>query len=167
MEGLGTTVDIDGLPETRALLRQLQPELLKRLDSRIGGVAKELMGNASASFSATGASSSGAYVIKSRTSVSSVSRSVMTAPGSVPKGQKWSSEPGVLASIFEFANKVDKAKPANRKRVESLIATLNSRYGSPGRFLWDSWDSMKDSAHREVAAAVAEAEASLSARLKG
>ena len=160
-----SAVDVTGLPQTRDLLRRFEPDLLKRLDSRLNAVARDLRGGAQASFERTGASGS-AYSIRTRTRAGGSSKAVTTAPGSVGRGERWSSKPGVLASVFELAAAVRDSRPQNVQRTRSLIATLNARYGAPGRFLWDAWDDRKEKAMASIKAEIEAVEAEYTARLR-
>ena len=72
----------------------------------------------------------------------------------------------MLAAIFEFANAVRDAQPQNIPRTKSLIATLNAKYGGPGRFLWQTWDEEGLSAMAEVNAAIHAVESEYTARLR-
>lgn len=157
-------VDVSDLAQTRALLKRLEPDLLKRLDQQLNAVARDLRSGAQSRFAQTGADGD-AYVVRSRNRVSGFSKSVAARGGSVGAGEKWSTEPGVLAAIFEFANGVRNAQPQNVARTQSLIATLNARYGSPGRFLWSAWDAKSSTYMADVEAAIAAVEAEYSARL--
>ena len=163
--GAPMAVDVSGLPETRRLLRQFEPDLLKRLDAKMNSLARQLKASAQANFERTGASGT-AYRVRTRSRVSGFSKAVTTTGGSVAAGEKWSSAPGVLAAIFEFANGPRNAQPQNVPRVQSLIATLNARYGSPGRFLWAAWDSSGKQHLHEIDAEVKAVEAEYSARLR-
>ena len=79
---------------------------------------------------------------------------------------KWSTQPGALAAIFEFADGVRDARPQNVQRTKSMIATLNARYGSPGRFLWAAWDDRKVAALASIDAEIKAVEAEYTARLR-
>ena len=159
------TLDLDGLPETRRILRQFEPDLLKRLDLRIGRLTRDLKTGAEAKFSRTGAEGN-AYRIRTRNRIDGFSKSVTTERGSVAPGEKWSTEPGVLAAIFEFMAAPRDAQPQNVPRVRSLIATLNARYGTPGRFLWAAWDDAGGRYLDEATVEVEAVEAEYSARLR-
>jgi hypothetical protein len=157
-------VTVTGDYETRALLARFEPDLLKRLNLRTGAIARNLKAGAEANFSRTGAS--GGFRIRTRNRVAGFSKSVTTQPGSISPGEKWSSEPGVLATILEFANGVRDSLPQNVKRTQSLIATLNARYGPPGRNLWHAWDQQKGVALPALAAEVKAVEDEYTARLR-
>lgn len=154
------------LGQTRSLLAQFEPDLLRRLDRRLTRAARSVKAGAQSRFEATGATGT-AFRVRTRTRKGKRIVSVTTTPGSVSPGERWSSSPGVLAAIFELAAGVRDAKPQNVKRTQNLIATLNAKYGAPGRFAWDSWDEHKDVTLRDVAAAIAETEREYSARMKG
>lgn len=160
-----TAIDVTGIPQARSLLRRFDPDLLKRLDSRLNAVARDLRAGAQTKFSSTGVTAD-AYRIRTRSRVDGFSKSVTTKGGSVAAGRKWSSEPGVLAAIFELMAGPRDAQPQNVPRVRSLIATLNARYGAPGRFLWEEWDESGDRYLAEVRSAVAATEAEYSAKLR-
>jgi hypothetical protein len=160
-----TAIDLVGMPQTRALLRRFEPDLLKRLDGKLNSVARNLKAGAQANFERTGASGN-AYRIRTRNRVDGFSKSVMAAGGSVARGQKWSTEPGVLAAIFELMAAPRDAQPQNVPRVRSLIATLNERYGTPGRFLWEQWDDSGDRYLSEIGAEIEAVEAEYTARLR-
>lgn len=151
--------------ETRALLKKFEPDLLKRLNARLTVAAGSLRRGAQANFEKTGASGD-AYRIKTRNRVSGFSKSVISTASTVPLGQRWSSNPGTLAAVFEFANGVSAAQPQNVQRTKSLIATLNSRYGSTGRFLWSAWDAQKEASLASIDAEIKAVEAEYTARLR-
>jgi len=158
-------VNVAGLTETRALLKQFEPDLLKRLNTRLTVVASDLKKGAQANFGKTGVSGA-AYRIKTRARPAGFSKSVLAEGGSVAPRAKWSTQPGALAAIFELANGVRDARPQNVQRTKSMIATLNARYGSPGRFLWAAWDARKVAALASIDAEIKAVEAEYTARLR-
>lgn len=161
-----TEVDVASVAQTRALLTRFEPDLLKRLDRRLTRVASIVKAGAQSRFERTGASGA-AYRIRTRNQKGRFIKSVTTAPGSASGGEKWSGEPGVLAAILELMAGVRDAQPQNVPRTKNLISTLTSRYGSPGRFLWDSWDEHEAVAMQDVESAIREAEEEYSARMEG
>jgi hypothetical protein len=163
--GATTAIDLAGLPETRRLLRLFEPDLLKRVDAKMNATARDLKAGAQAKFSHTGAAGN-AYRVITRNRVDGYSKSVTTVSGSVARGQKWSTEPGVLAAIFELMAAPRDAMPQNVPRVRSLIQTLNERYGTPGRFLWEAWDDSEGGYTEEIAAEIKAVEAEYTARLR-
>jgi hypothetical protein len=164
MGAAGVKLYTEGLTETRALLRRFEPDLLKRLDLRVSLVARKLKSGAQANFEQTGASGD-AYRIRTRNRVYGFSKSVSADFGSVGAREHWSTEPGVLAAIFELANGVRNSLPQNVQRTKSLIATLNSRYGSPGRFLWQAWDDISAASLASIVTEIKDVEAEYTARM--
>lgn len=161
---MGAVQPIIGIDQTRNLLARFEPDLLKRLDRRMTAVARKLKARGQANFARTGASGS-AYTIRTRKKVDGFVKSVTAASGSVGEGEKWSSQPGVLATIFELMQGPRNAMPQNVPRVESLVATLNARYGETGRFLWQAWDDIGGGLDQEVRAELADVEAEYTRRL--
>lgn len=70
--------------------------------------------------------------------------------------------PGTRAAVLEF---IGSKYAGNRPQVVGLLRTLDSRYGSPGRFLWASWDEHGKGVLRDIADAVRVAERDLQATL--
>jgi hypothetical protein len=159
-----STVEVLGVNQTRTLLARFEPDLLKRMNADLDVITRKLREGAQRNFERTGATGT-AYRTRTRTRVAGFSKGVTTTPGSVARGEKWSSEPGVLARVFELANGVRNAMPQNAQRVRSLIATLNARYGQPGRFLWQEWDEQKAESLAAVKLTVEQVEAEYTRRL--
>lgn len=157
-------VEVVGLAETRGLLARFEPDLLRRLNREVTAEAKALQQSAQANISGTGMAGD-AYRIKRSTRPMGFSVSVIARKGTVGRGERWSSSPGVLAAVLEFAEGVRDARPENLTRTTNMLATLRARYGAPGRFLWDAWDGMKEASQAQLRATVAEIEAEYSARL--
>lgn len=162
-KGVSYEVNVEDLSATRYLLKKFGPDVLKRLDRELTSVARQLKGSAEASFARTGAS--GAYMIRTTNRAGSFTKGVTTRAGSVSRGERWSSSPGVLAAVFEFAQNVRNAKPQNVARTRAMLETLSRKYGKPGRFLWDAWDAMSNAALARVHGAVETAERDLSEEL--
>jgi hypothetical protein len=160
-----SAVEVLGLYQTKSLLAKFEPDLLKRLDRTVNLVARDLRRGAQANFQRTGAAGD-AYAIRRRNRPGGFSVAVTTARGSVSPGERWSSEPGVLARIFELANKTYDSQPQNVRRTQSLIETLTRRYGKPGRFLWDAWDERKATSLARVSDEVRAVESEYAARMK-
>lgn len=160
-----SAVEVTGLFETRALLKQMEPDLLKRLDVRLTAIATDLKLDAQQDFEKTGATGS-AFRVQTRNNLRGFTKSVRTMPGRNVPGEKWSRQPGLLAAIFEFANAVRAARPENVQRTRSMLATLNERYGPPGRFLWQSWDERKVPALASIDAEIRSLEAEYTERLR-
>lgn len=162
-DGLGTDVDVKGLVIARQLLKDLEPDALKQLDRELTSVAREVQANASIGLASISSHSGSAYVLRTRNRQSGFSKAISTAPGTVAKGARWSSQPGALAAILEFAAKPSKAKPENVARTRKMIATVASMAPrrEPGRILWASYDAMKPDVEDRSKAVVAKIEAEL------
>lgn len=163
-EGASLEVNIEDVAATRALLKQLGPDILKSLDRELTTVARQLKSAAESNFARTGASGS-AYMIRTSNRAGSFTKGVTSRGGSVARGQRWSDQPGVLAAVFEFADGISKARPQNVARTRAMLATVTARYGRPGRFLWEAWDGMSSGALARVHGAVEAAENDLTERL--
>ncbi len=83
---MGATAEIIGIDQTRNLLGRFEPDLLKRLDRRLTGVARKLKAAGQANFARTGASGS-AYQIRTRKKASGFVKSVTTVGGSSPQAR--------------------------------------------------------------------------------
>jgi hypothetical protein len=160
----GQAVDVAGIPQTRALLARFEPDLLKRLDRRLNVIARRLKAGAQANLAATGVTGNG-YRVRTRARVGRFSKSVIASGGGYTETH-WGDTPGVLAAIFEFANGVRDSQPQNVPRTKSLIATLNAKYGQPGRFLWAAWDEQKVASLAAVETEIKAVEAEYTARMR-
>ena len=153
-KGYSAECTIEGLPGTLAALKAFEPTILKEMNREIRGVMNVLKGAAEGKYSATGGS--GGYVIRSSTRGKKAGMKVTAAMSGGESGSEWSSS-GRLSAILEFYGKTSAKCP----QAITCTMTLNSRYGQPGRFLWDSWDAQKGSAIPAIEAAVHKAEAQL------
>jgi hypothetical protein len=69
------------------------------------------------------------------------------------------------SAIAEFAGNVHPQGLTPRGAI--LIATLNERYGEPGRLLWEAWDSHSEAVMTGVKATVASFERALQRVIDG
>jgi hypothetical protein len=159
-DGLTTDVEVDGLVYVRQLMRDLEPAALKEFDRELTSIAKEIQAGAQANFSRTGDTRS-AFSVRTRNRQSGFVKSVTTAGGSVNRGERWGTVPGVIASVIEFAEHASGATPKYKARTEKMLATLTRRYGAPGRNLWEAYDSMSPDLQARAKATVARLEAQL------
>lgn len=143
--GQGMSVQVDGLVTARNLLKQLDANVLKQMDRELTSVAREVQANAAINLASLSPHSAGAYRVRTTNRQTGFSKSITTTAGTVAKGERWSSKPGALAAIFEFAEKPSGAKPQNVARTQKMIATVASRAPrpEPGRFLWAAYDAMQ------------------------
>jgi hypothetical protein len=157
-------VNVANIPQTRALLARFEPDLLKRLDGRLNVIARRLKAAAQSNLAATGVTGT-AYRVRTRARVGRFSKSVIASGGGYTETH-WGDTPGVLAAVFEFANGVRDSMPQNVPRTKSLIATLNAKYGQPGRFLWAAWDEQKVASLAAVESEIKAVEAEYTARMR-
>ena len=149
MIGVLTKVDTQHLELIRARLRVFAPKLQVALDAELRQAVKPVTDAAEAELQSRAqlASAGSHYGLRrSRGRLTIFSRTRGSA-------------------IAEFAGKVH--PQGLTPRGATLIATLNERYGSPGRLLWDAWDSHSDEVMVGVRATVAGSEAKLQAVIDG
>lgn len=137
---------------TLAVLKEFAPDLVKELNDEIRAAMKEVAATASMRFPTgpgrwgDGHGKDGFRVKKSKAKIG------YSAINSVKS-----------AVITEFAGKVN---PGGLKpRGASLIRTLNAEYGSPGRFLWSTWDDLADYEIMRIKDRAKELEATYTQRL--
>lgn len=152
---LGLELEVDGVKSTIAALRNVTPDVKKRLDTTIRAALKWVESGAKSRYP------KGAWSI--RINQRALFGSIAARSGG-ERASSWSqSAPGVKAAVFEFAGKF---QPGATPQASAMIESLNRRYGSPGRFLWSSWDSNSTAVLDTVREAVYQAERELDARLK-
>lgn len=151
---VSSNIQIVGVKETIAALRAFEPDLAKAMNKQIRQILTQVRSAAQAKYSA------GRWTI--RVNQSKILGQISAAGGSVsPAG--WGASPGgVRAGIFEF---LGTNYSGRRPQVLGAIASLNARYGTPGRFLWSAWDQVGKDVLSQIARVVAAAEQELQARL--
>jgi hypothetical protein len=142
----------EGLANLKAVLKEEQPKVLRTLNKHLRGIGKDL---ADAAFVKTGGF--GAYGVGLR----KTGLIVMAAGGGARASRNDWSDPGVLASILESFG----AKSTTTARSAACKATLDARYGKPGRFLNAAWKDGSAGYRQRAYYAAAEAESSLQAHL--
>jgi hypothetical protein len=153
-----TSLDLDvrigGIKQTITALRNLAPDVKREMDREI----RQVMGTIKAGAESRYPEGSWEIKLNRRRLFGSVEA---TAGGE--RADTWrESGPGVKAAVFEFAGKY---QPGRTPQAKAMIDSLNARYGSPGRFLWDSWDANKTRALAQIRDAVLRAERELQTRL--
>lgn len=149
------SIEIRGVKQTIAALKAFEPEIHKALNKTIRTAMNEVKAGAQGRYP------SGAWVV--RVNAKNLLGTIRTAPGSSAGAKSWrEASPGVKAAIFEFAGKY---QPGKTPQAKGLIDSLNSRYGSPGRFLWDAWDAQGEAALATIKQAVLDAESVLQSNL--
>jgi hypothetical protein len=140
--GYAVRVQIDGVANTVRALRTLAPDLSRRMRAKLRAAGGRIARFADAK---APDNAKGGYKVRIRTkSRDRFAVSVLA----ISKN----------AAIFEFAANAKTAQGA------ALIARL-SKFGSPGRFLWDAWDALGGQVQDEMRMTIAEAERALQARI--
>lgn len=151
----GTSIEVKGVGETIRALKAFEPEIHKALNKTIRSALNEVKAGAQARYP------KGAWTV--RINQKNMLGTIRTAPGSSADAKSFGeAAPGVRAAVFEFAGKYQDGKTPQAK---AMIASLNARYGSPGRFLWDSWDANASYVVDNIREAVLNAESRLQANL--
>lgn len=149
-----TAIGIIGVKKTLAILNEVDPEVRKALNATIKEALQPVRERAKAKYS------KGSWVVRLN---NKKILGQIAAGGGRYVSSSWSkSAPGVRAAIFEFAGSTTSGKTP---QAAGLIKSLNSRYGSPGRFMWSAWDEVGDNALKEINTMIREAERNLQARL--
>lgn len=150
---VGTSIEIEGVGKTIRALKEFTPDIHKDMNKAIRTALNWTKQAAIAKYP------KGAYTV--RINKKKILGSVATAGGA--SAPSWNdAAPGVRAAIFEFAGSQQQGKSP---QAQALIASLNSRYGTPGRFLWSAWDETGDQVTDSIRAVVKRAEARLQERL--
>jgi hypothetical protein len=154
----GTSLDLDlrigGIKATITALRNLAPDVKREMDKEIRSVMTTIKAGAENRYPG------GQWLVK--LNAKRLFGSVEAVAGGERASTWRDSGPGVKAAVFEFAGKY---QPGKTPQAKAMIDSLNARYGSPGRFLWDSWDSNKVRALAQIRDAVLRAERELQTRL--
>ena len=141
-------IEVKGTRETIRALAAFEPEIKKELNKTIRAALNQTRDAARSRYP------KGDWVVRitQRNLLGAVA--ARGGQGADPK-KSWAALPGgARAAIFEF---MDNA-PSGRPQVEGLIDSLNRRYGSPGRFLWDAWDATGEDVVGTIRDAVLQAE---------
>jgi hypothetical protein len=149
----GGGVRIEGLDNTIKALRYLEPEIFKELRGAVQKAAKTTA--AAASALRPGAR----YKTSFRASGKFPGGRIIGQMGAQSSRNDWS-DPATRSVIFEFA------KTGRTPQSAAAIDSFQSRYGSPGRFLWEAWDRQEDTYLSDVNAAVDKAAAAIQRRLE-
>jgi len=149
------TIEVSGVKATVDALKAFEPELRKHLNSTIRKALKQTRAAATSRYP------KGDWVVRVTEKNMLGTIAARAGQGADSRGP-WSELPGgARAAIFEFMNNA----PSGRPQVLGLIASLNRRYGSPGRFLWDAWDATGEDVLDQIRTAVLQAERELKDRL--
>lgn len=147
-------IEVSGVRETINALKAFEPDLKAQMDKVIRSALNEVKAGAQSRYP------KGDWVVRitSRNLLGTIA-----ARGGGTRGKSWGeSSGGIRAAIFEFAGTRSEGKTP---QARATIDSLNRRYGSPGRFLWDSWDANGERALDTIRDAVLMAEERLQAAL--
>lgn len=148
-KGFSAEIRIEGLEDTIAALRALEPDVLKRLNRTLRTAANKVASEAA------GAGVSGhkmSYRVTNRQRGKKAGMSIIAADRDT--------------AIFEFAGSLMRSRDGGpiTPQGAGMVRWLDE-FGKPGRFLWAAWDSQKVRFEADVSSAMAEAERELQAHL--
>lgn len=150
----GSNVRITGVKQTIAALRAFEPEIEDALGKQIKEALRATEREAKAIYPR------GAWTV-GRTRKKLLGYVAARAGGT--RARSWGdSAPGIRAGIFEF---IGTQYSGDRPAVLKTIESLNARYGSPGRFLWEAWERTGQGILDEIKESVQAAEKELQSRL--
>lgn len=152
---VGANIQIQGVRQTVNALIAFEPALKDRLNDEIKVALRNVSDRARSKYPK---GSWGVSVTRKK-----ILGSVYARSGR--RGDRWgdsSTAPGVRAAIFEFAGSRGEG---TTPQARGMIRSLNERYGSPGRFLWSSWDELGRGVLLDIQMSVREAERDLQATL--
>lgn len=143
----GKLVTATGLKSTQEALKAIDPLLSKAMDRELRGAVNQVRSKARS-------------LAPARTG--DLRRGIVTRKGSARRrGQvDWQ-----VRSTTRQGAILELAAAGHTKRGRSLVATLNARYGSPGRFVWEAWDQTKSGVYGRIAATVRQTEDLINTRL--
>ena len=121
-------IKITGVGQTMTALKAFEPDVYKALRKGIREKLRSVGRGASTRYG-------GKYKVSIRDAGRKPGGSITGVMGPQPKGRNDWSSPQTRAVIFEFAQN------ATRPGTRAAIDSFQSRFGSPGRFLWEEWDS--------------------------
>lgn len=149
-KGYSAEIRITGLEETIAALRSLAPDVLKRLNREMRGIGRLIASDAARS---APPGHTLIYRVRMRQRGKKAGMSVMAVDRDT--------------AIFEFAGTKMRNRAGNGPPTPQGLAMINwlNGFGSPGRFLWDSWDRNKDRIEASIRESMAGAERELQERL--
>jgi len=149
---LGIDIDVEGVEQLRRSLDSLEPEARRELDRELRRAARDVAREAGQTVRARA-------VTRSR-------NPRRTADGYLVRARKGGLRivgTTVGASMLEWAGREE----TRTQRGRTLKATLDARYGTPGRVLWKAWDRRREHTEAAIREAVARAERRLSAIVGG
>lgn len=147
--GFSSEIRIEGLEQTIAALRAIEPEALKVLQKEITEALNKVKAAASGSAPPP---ATGQYVIRRSLRGRRAGARLMAA-------EKWT-------AVFEFAGTRMRSRTGGpiTPQGAAMVRWLDG-FGKPGRFLWAAWDANKVAFEAELKAAFDKAEATLQRKL--
>ena len=148
-KGFSADIRVEGLEQTIAALRALEPEALKRMNKTIRASLTKVKSAASASGPPGHRMS---YRIRASSRGKRTGMSLRAADKET--------------SIFEFAGTKGRSRSGGpiTPQGAAMVKWLDG-FGKPGRFMWDAWDKHKSVFERDLKAAIGEAEHAVQAKL--
>lgn len=131
---MATVIEVTGLRETLWAMQAFDPEAKKALRKVIREALTITYRGAKSEYG----EGSWRVSVFSRNQKTGISVGSITAQGGTRRNPWNTSDPGVRASIFEFAGTKSRS---DRPQVANMVKSLEDRYGGTGRFLWDAWDN--------------------------
>lgn len=149
--GFSAELRIDGLEETIAALKALEPEVLKAMQKEIREAVTDVARKASTSFARTG-HGAGDYRVRSQSRGKRTGMSVKAA--------------GKEEAIFELAGTKGRSRTRGpiTPQGAAMVRWLD-RFAKPGRFLWSAFDAQKGELAIQVEKSIREAEHVIQRRL--
>jgi len=148
-KGFSAEIRVEGLEQTIAALRALEPEALKRMNKTIRASLTKVKSSASASGPSGHPMS---YRIRASSRGKRTGMSLRAADKET--------------SIFEFAGSRMRSRSGGpiTPQGAAMVKWLDG-FGKPGRFMWDAWDKHKTAFESDLKGAIAEAEHAVQAKL--
>ena|GEM_PF-1412886 len=148
-QGFSAEVRVEGLEQTIAALRALEPEALKRMNKTIRASLTKVKNAASASGPPGHRMS---YRIRASSRGKRVGMRLMAADKET--------------SIFEFAGAKGRSRSGGpiTPQGAAMVKWLDG-FGKPGRFMWQAWDEHKAAFERDLKGAIGDAEHVIQAKL--
>lgn len=145
----GNVVNVIGLESTQRVLKAIDPQLVKAMDREIRGAVNKIR-------------TTSRSLAPARTGA--LRRGIVTRKGNA-RGR--SSVAWQVRSNTKQGGILEFAAQGHTKRGRALVATLNERYGAPGRFVWEAWDRDKSAVYTSMKATILTAEDVIQRRLDG
>jgi hypothetical protein len=151
MDGVAVGIQFDGLSDLLVALKTFEPDVYERLRVSLRDSMRKVSVRAKMSHKAK-------HSIAVRPTGRSVGASLVAMPGPRASKNDWSA-PETRAVIFEFA------ATSKKPQAKAAIASFESRFGSPGRFLWAAYDAEAPAVNADILSELNKAQDTLQRRL--